>query len=443
LAEVDGVVAPLGDALEVSALTAQEIEDGQRAGMDLPAAEVDVEPDGSRSIRSVRLDADARPLWSVPVLGPSAALPPEGADLSRCVTGAGERATAVCVVSDAVVRITSDVPSLDLPTTTTVVVVGTDDGRVLSSWSTAPAIAVASLPGLVLTGVADEATRVATVVAHDEETGAERWRYAMPLAEDSVVAGWGLGRPVYTAGDLVVVADQMAMTLLDADGRFIRDDLGGSDDVSTFGYVADGVLRVSRTTARGESTTTVVAPDGDPRADRVYAGDLLTPVDDGSAPGLVLAMTGGSLSLAAQMDDESTDQGTGPGLRAYDGTTGRELWFARMSSSSGSGAIVLRGRVYVTSTAAAVVALDARTGRTVWKTADAGMGLGMVTDGRWVYAVVNRPLSSEDAWLVGWDPRSGAERWSARLPDGLEAVTVSGHTLLGLDLTDGSNSRLS
>ncbi|GIG23738.1 hypothetical protein Cch01nite_44620 [Cellulomonas chitinilytica] len=448
LARVDGVVPPLGDTVETSPLSTQEVEEYQLADLDLPAATVTAGADGSRSVVSSHVGADGQPLWSVPVLAPASAGASSGdagpSDVSRCVTGAGKDATAVCVVSDAVLTVSDSVPLLRPATTTKVVVVGTDDGQVLSTWATGPAVAVASLPGVVLTGYADESSRVVTVVAHDETTGAERWRYTMPLSEGSAAAAWGIGRAVYTVGDLAVVTDEMAMTVLDADGRVVRDDLGRGDGVAAYGYVLDGALVVSTMTRSGEATTTVLAPDGDPRSDRVYTGDLMTPVDDGSVPGLVLTITSGSLPLAQQMGDESTRPGRGPGLRAYDSATGEELWYARLSTNAGpTGAIVLRGRVYVTSTAAAVVALDARTGRRVWKSADTGTDLGMFTDGRWVYSVVHRPLSSDDAWLVGWDLRSGAERWSARLPDGLEAVTVEGHTLLAIDFTNGRSSHLS
>ncbi|WP_203758552.1 hypothetical protein, partial [Cellulomonas chitinilytica] len=341
LAGVDGVVRPLGGTLEATALTSQEVDDLRLdAQPGLLAAEIRTVADGPQAIVSTRVDSGGQPRWSIPVLGLGPRPTDEAAPftvLSRCVASADGPGTAVCLVSDGYVTYSDDGPvaAMSPVTTSEVVVVDTDHGRVVSRWATEPAHVVASLPGLVVTGFADPPAGVVTVVAHDGRTGVERWRYAVPFAEGEDVAGWVEYGSLYTAGDLVVVVSARSITLLDADGRLVRDDLGGHDLGVSYGYLWGSTLRVSSTSATGDVTTTVVAADGDPDADRVYRGDaVVTTVDDGSVPGLFLTMSAGAMSLAEQMGDEPATSGAGPGLRAYDSATGQELWRVRIPSSS-------------------------------------------------------------------------------------------------------------
>ncbi|WP_203758742.1 hypothetical protein, partial [Cellulomonas chitinilytica] len=45
-------------------------------------------------------------------------------------------------------------------------------------------------------------------------------------------------------------------------------------------------------------------------------------------------------------------------------------------------------------------------------------------------------------WLVGRDLDTGAERWSAPLPDGVDVLTVIDHTLLGMAYSTGERTEL-
>jgi outer membrane protein assembly factor BamB len=449
VADLDGVARSLGDTLEVSTPDAQmlrELDDASRVGV--PLAQVVVAADGSQSVMPTFVD-DGHPSWSTPVLGPD----PDRASAeggvvgaSTCAQAADAKDTAVCMVSDGYFVFSSDGDGggeqVDA-SVTKIVVVQTARGEILAEWPTVPARALTTLPGLVVVAAGGDPS-VVTVVAYDQSSGAERWRYEVPRSEATSamnVVNHGPYGTLYAAGEVVAVATDGSLTLLDADGRFVRDDLR---PLNGYGYSSGRALVVLSTASTDALATTVVAPDGDPAADRVYAGELANPgVDDGSVPGLVLTVTNGALTLAEQIGDEPVSDGARPGLHGYDSATGEELWFVGMSQfptgTQPTSVIVLDERVYVTSPDAAVTALDARTGATVWSTDEPGTEFGIVTDGRLVLARAQRSADESGPQLVGWDLDTGAEVWRAPLPRDVDAVSVVNHTLLGLSFSTGQS----
>ncbi|MBO3103914.1 outer membrane protein assembly factor BamB family protein [Cellulomonas fengjieae] len=438
VADVDGVVRPLGDALEVRAVEERELAelDGSPRG---PDAQIVAAPDGSQAVTSTPL-TDDEAAWSVPLTGPDpvrAGLGNAVMGLSRCVPGA-HPTTSVCLLSDGYLTYSTDddEPQWVAATTTKALVVDTRHGTVVAEWPTVAADALTTLLGLVVVAATDASAGV-TVVAYDERTGAERWRHVVPPSSGPDRVHGGTGTDLFAVGGLVVVGTQASLTLLDAEGRFVRDDLRGPDG---YAYSQDGSVVVVSPGSGGEITTTFVGPDGDPASDRVYVGEPLhSPVDDGSVPGLLLTVTSGT-----RLADPSGE--SGPGLQAYDTGTGERRWFVGMTQLGGgmqpATAIVLDERVYVTRPDAAVVAIDAHTGATLWSAQESGSQVGIFTDGRLVYAQAQRPAGEGGAQLVGRDLSTGEEVWHAPLPDGIDNLWVAGHRLFGSNFTTGENLEL-
>jgi outer membrane protein assembly factor BamB len=450
VAALDGVVRPLGDTLDVAAVAEsriRELDAGERdAG---PTIQVTTVADGSQAVTST-LAGEEEPSWSTTVLGAdparaSAAASPMGmGTVSRCAPALDDE--AVCLVSDGYEPYSEDGPTSPVAATTTrLVVLDSDDGGIVAEWPTTGAVALTTLPGLAVVPVPDEPAGVATVIAYDQRSGGERWRYVLRPPQGENLRSWVRSIYLFTAGELVVVASAGTLVLLDAEGQLVRDDLGSAN---SYGYAVKGTLVVSTMSAGREvTTTTVVAPDGDPAADRVYLGEIVTPgVDAGSVPGLVLTTTSGSNSLAEQIGDEAEAAGTGPGVRGYDSETGEERWFVSMSQEANgmqSSVIVLDERVLVTSPDAAVVALDAHTATRLWSAPEGGAGLGIFTDGRLVFSAVERPDDEGGGTqLVGWDLDTGDEVWSAPLTEDIDALIVVNHTLLGRNYDTGATYQL-
>ena len=153
------------------------------------------------------------------------------------------------------------------------------------------------------------------------------------------------------AGDgLAVVTAGRRITLLDGDGGAARTMIDASD-----GYVADprlGIVAAFSQDDEGKETTTLV---GVVRTSSLPGRLAQVSADDGSLSDLVLA--------------------AGSRIRAYDRSTGRELWDVGHGLSGA--AVVARGRVYL-STPDGVVAIDGRTG----DGALAGAGAHGADDGR-------------------------------------------------------------
>ena len=101
----------------------------------------------------------------------------------------------------------------------------------------------------------------------------------------------------------------------------------------------------------------------------------------------------------------------------------------------------MRGRVFVT-TDRAVVAVDGRSGRELWRSAEL-VGLtpsALLTDGTHVLVAVDRTGTDGVPALIALDPASGTEAFRAPYPDGVTDVEALGRTLVGRD--DESDERV-
>jgi outer membrane protein assembly factor BamB len=111
------------------------------------------------------------------------------------------------------------------------------------------------------------------------------------------------------------------------------------------------------------------------------------------------------------------------GLIAYD-FEGKELWrhllpVAETNNDFGSGTspILSDGLVILVrdlKSDSAVLALDAATGKQVWKTARPGMATGYSTPAVWVHDGVKEIVAPGGLAMKAYDLRTGAERWIVR-----------------------------
>lgn len=421
LAAVPGVVPPLGDSLRVVRSVSQAEGEALWGSIDTgPAtASLVVAPDGSQAFTAID-KASGETAWSTPLLGPDAerAEPASSTWGGTCVAGAptGEVSTfAACLVTDGFLRIDDEGQQhLEAATTTQVTVIGTGDGHVLVAWPVEADSQIAMLAGLLLVGHRD--SDQIQVVAHDPLTGDERWRYREPLVEDPTADADAMTEHFWTffaAGDVLAFGNGGALELLSPAGDKIRGDLRAGDGNGGFGTdpVTGGLVMTVYGSSGDPETTTLLAADGDPARDRVLDGRLLvTPVDDGSLPGLVLTALGQ--------------------LHAWDRETGRERWTADVEP--GYSALVVRGRVYL-STATSLVALDGRTGKLVWETpASLGLGGFLATDGRQVLVPSTSSSGIADGGrLVAYDFATGQEVRRIPYPTGVTDVQMYHGLLLG------------
>ncbi len=152
----------------------------------------------------------------------------------------------------------------------------------------------------------------------------------------------------------------------------------------------DGALALGGRNATGTPTVAVVGADGRMRWSR--PGYLpVPPVDDASAPGVVVMEPAGPTSAAGTTN-----------LIGVDAGTGALLWRADVPATLTARA----AGVLVAADRHRTVALDARTGRTLWEAVP--YGDGAVTDGRTVMTIEQRDQHST---LVARDLRSGVEVW--------------------------------
>ncbi|WP_421734919.1 PQQ-binding-like beta-propeller repeat protein [Cellulomonas sp.] len=376
LAAVPGVLPAFGDELTVvRTITRADVYAlwGGITAANGASSRLDVAADGSQAFVAVDRDS-GETLWSTPLLGPNAARAAslENSFGSSCQSDAGpdEVATvAVCLVTDGFTRYATAEDSAGgderVPATTTrAVVLDPEDGRVLSERAVDADAHLAVLNGLLLVGTRDAARL--EVVAYDLSTGDERWTYDDPRAGLDEAGGeegsqyWGFLR----AGDVVVYSIGNSLGLLSASGESVRDDLWSRSDRQYGGYGTDAVtgnLVIQDYATTGVQSTTLLAADGDPDADVLLEGGLISfVVDDGSVPDLVVT---------------SADQ-----VSAWDRRTGDLRWEADMQATGS--VLVVRGRVYLT-TATGIAALDGRTGAVVWTQDLTPSSIGsLATDGR-------------------------------------------------------------
>jgi outer membrane protein assembly factor BamB len=253
---------------------------------------------------------------------------------------------------------------------------------------------------LVRVGVA--ADHHAEVTRWSLVTGEPRWTYRDPdvLPPNN---GWGS-----YVDDRVVQLDigPWALALDARTGRRIQrvpvSRLAADVSIGPVDLV-DDASATSRLGQGGGSETTVTTADG--RVRSTFPGLLLSPsVDDGSAPDRLVVTRGGPVAPQA--------------LAGVDPATGATHWTATAPPSQ---VVVLQGLVLVRDDAGPR-ALDARTGRTRWRSAGDGAGpaTDLVTDGRRVLTVDAGP---DGPVLVAREVTSGAVAWTRPAPDGAHALT--------------------
>lgn len=411
LAAVPGVLGPVDDTLEVVRTLAPEdmaTLTGAAYGVLLRGE------DGTQSYQWFE-PADVGPGWTTPLLEAPAGL--EDASQvyfgSTCATdeapgtGPGDAEHVVCLVTDGARIVSSTGQSGEsLPATTTdVVVLDTADGSVLARWPLEEGYGVVALPGPV--AVVDGGT---VVTAYDALSGHVRWTHESgptPAAD----------LPLFRVGDLVAFANRSGkVTLLSTDGAAVRSGIAAPGDATQGrGWSADpldGTLVLHGQASDG-ATRSVIVTGEDPATDLTVDGTPLeVGVDDKSVPGLLLS---GDTSV-----------------HAHDAGTGAARWTADVRSTTNT--LVVRGRVYLT-TAREVVALDGRSGRELWRSAelDGLFPSTLLTDGRYILAAAERTGSSSVPALIAFDPADGTEVFRAPYPDGVIEVGAIGRTLVGRD----------
>jgi outer membrane protein assembly factor BamB len=298
-------------------------------------------------------------------------------------------------------------------TTTRVAVLDTDDGHLLADWPVEHDARIGVLPGLVLVGLRRDGD--IEIVAHDARTGVERWRHQdSPAPNTSVPASsWSFD----AAGDVAAYLDGDRLTVLSADGEVVRTDLQAPRGENLVTDPGTGLPTLPLRSQTGDltGTTTLLARDADPTRDRVLRGRLLPlTVDDGSVPGLVLT---------------SQDK-----LYAWDEESGRPRWDSDLGGA-GFGALVVRGRVYLCGPTS-VVALDGRTGDTVWETeAPACSYSGLLTDGQDLLVGSLAAGTTGLGGLTGYDFATGEVTRRFDFPAGLVQLGPFQEHLLGYSRT--------
>lgn len=414
LAQVPGVLAPVDDTLEVVRRLAPE-DYATLAGE--PYGTLVVGEDGAQSYRWF---APADPGWTTQLLGPNTALEDASQVFtdSTCVTdetpgtATSDAALVVCLVTDGAQTLddTGQVGGSLTATTRELVVLDTADGSVRARWPLPQVYDVVPLPGpvVVLDTQTDDGIEV---TGHDALTGRELWRYDSEWAP-------GAWPNLFRLGDLVAFTDPSGMlTMVSPDGTVIR------RTAATPGYADLGWGREidpRRSTVvlytqqpDGTARSLIISGVGDAADDVEVDGlPLEVRVDDGSAPDLLLT------------NDSA--------VHAYDARTGATRWTADVRTLTN--ALVVRGRVYL-ATDRAVVALDADSGRELWRT-DELVGLtpaALLTDGTHVLAALERTGTSGVPALAAYDPATGAEVFRAPYPEGVIEVGSVGRTLVARD----------
>lgn len=397
LSDRTSVVAPVGRSVSVrwsldpSTLMAVSQGAGWRGTVVGPL----LASDGSIGIVGLD-DRDGHRRWTIPVLGPDASragMPGQVMSRASCHRVPEDPSRLVCLVTDAVVRITDQQATRSTASEVHLVVVDPGDGRVLAEHRLGADLSTfeAVLRGGLAVIGASSAGR-SEAVGVDAASGAERWRAAVPAAG----ADGGFGAVGF--GDLVAVIGVTGLDVLGADGAVHR-------SVALTGFAGAMPRSDGRLVLPDGSGTLVVGPDRDLRLDGTAVGITS---DDGSLPGLTLVSAGT--------------------MRAYD-DDGHQRW--ELSGASPAGVVVLGGVVYVTRDGG-VTAVDGSTGTVRWRTDLPVPLLPPVTDGRVLLVTVGADVTALDL-------RTGAVLWRAPLPTGHTDVMALGGLLVART-SDGSST---
>lgn len=434
LSAVRGVIPELGETLRVVRAFPQEEIAGFFSGVLTPSGATGrlvVAEDGSQAFTAID-DRTGETTWSTPLVGPdaeraAARTSSYGGVCQGDVARHEQAAYVVCLATDGFVAQTQDeegqfAEHRVAATSTRVVVLDTERGEVLAEWPVQEAASVALLGELVVVG--NRLDQRIEVVAYDLRSGEERWRHEESREARSGEHPGESADPVYwrffTAGDVVVYENGDRFRLLSTTGDVVRDDLdvdgnrGFSTDPATGDLVRFDV-------GAAVPTTTLIAPDGDPAADRTLTGGLVeVTVDDGSVPGLVLTAD--------------------TRLFAWDRASGQPRWEA--DAELGGGVLVVRDRVYLT-TGSALVALDGRTGETVWEQPLSMTSVTRLsTDGRGLVLMAGATGGAGSGAAIVHDFATGQVVRRVPFPEPITDVDVFDGVLLGWSQSDASMWRL-
>jgi hypothetical protein len=441
LADVPGVLEPIDPDLpirwELNGPTTEAVSYGVMA--DGASTNLVIDPDGSQRVVAVDLGSGAE-RWSVPVLGPNAPLAAARADGNGTSSGycmpvgadREEPTSIACVVSDGFQTYGEDY--VEVPATQSFVrVLDVHDGHTIAQWPAEHAgIGVSEGRVVVARWAGDDAIEVS---AYEPPSDDPVWTRQLEIP---TVATYRDDRPsIQGVGGAVEVSTGSWSARLDENGEPLaqqprRDDTGGTWLVQAPN--SDRLVSVSYSND-GTTSTQLLKPDGS--VEHVLSGDLVyTSVDDGSVPNLLLTMPSPSSDGGVGGGDEEVPLG---GLRGSDVRTGRTLWTADISTS-GYGALVLLGRVYVLA-GLGIDVLDGRTGKVLW-TIEAPKGLTygtIMTDGRHLLAVRN-PSEVGASWIDAFDLTGADLAWSAVVPAGLSEVRPMGKVLFGVAYAESEYS---
>lgn len=412
--EVPGVLRTVDPALEPIARLPATLGLIAVTGVDAGRLRVDTGQPGSDEVGDlVAVDSRAREVWrtSLQTPGRDAGV---GVVSATCL-GDAVPATAVrCLVLDGLATTGQTDGPLPAPSAARLVTVDSRTGAVRATRDLPAASALGGADGLqVIASVVDDDLRVTawdtgTVPdGPDSGDGSALWDVTTGL--DAAPAGGALTAAphVQVSGHHVLVRTYLAVQAFGA-----RD---GSREVD-----ADEHLVVTRTghLAVLGRTTTLVDP-GRPAARPLPGIPVTLTVDDGSAPGAEFLLS---------------FDGVPRTLTAYDVAANAPLWSAEHHRWR-DGLVLLDGVLYG-SDREAVWAVDATTGRELWRTPTAWLSESgdMLTDGRYLLTVGSvDPLGPGASALLAFDLSSGERRWATSLPDGVESVWTWEDGLFGVD----------
>ncbi|WP_426593402.1 PQQ-binding-like beta-propeller repeat protein [Cellulomonas sp. McL0617] len=396
---------------------------GEAAGLALgtDGGFVAVHADGSEIFQWGGLDG--RPGWSTRLSSGRSPEAGQGVTVgsSRCVadnapgTPVVSATHVVCLVPNGVAPLPdASLPPEGLPAMS-IVVLDAADGSVTAQWASPGAQSIAVFSGLVVVG---SGTATESVIdGRDMATGAERWSfgYAGPQVTANAVT-----RVQRASGLIAADTSSGQRWVFATDGTPVRD--GGVEASPSGGWRVDPLTQrltfSGPSAATGGTQTTLLAPNAQTAGDQTFDGvPVDVTVDDASIPGLML-------TVGPQLYGGDTDSGAQ--RWALDGTT--------FSGSSGTSAIVVRGRVYVLA-GPRVIAVEGHTGKELWRTKDEDgvRPTTVMTDGRHVLVGFDAVSARGNPELIAYDFSDGREAFRTELPTGISHVGAAGGTLFGFD----------
>lgn len=413
LADVPGVIPPTGPDIGVIWRAPPELGAVMQGGSMVDGLMVGGATDDDGGVRVVALDPDTgETRWTTPVSLPVPNPQPDGTQPSTWVSCSeiprDDGPLAACLSQQYGENV------VGLPDTT-IWVLDPSDGHVLSTRSiagtsgvtfTKDAIVVATRVDDAGEPARDDASSVRwKVVAADARDGTQQWTWTTPPVdvlgrEDGPSAANASGGAyMSTFGDQVVLSVDTDAWILDDDGTLVRD--VPLESGSWLQGARAGAYVLSTYSSSNRYSGKLLLADGTEVPMDQTAAWL--PVDDGSAPGVVLTVGDGPSGVL--------------GISGRDAKTGQTLWHKDDAVTT---ALLLDGVVYVLAFSD-LSAVDARTGEVRWTTKlDVGPSQ-LSTDGR--YLLVPGLRITLEAYSLA----DGQLAWTADLHD---AVTEGRSTLV-------------